>query len=145
MTPGKFVEIDHTADVGLDLEGTSPAEVLEAAQRGLTCLLMADTSDLVSDAERAVVVTADGYPDLLKAWCEELYRLLEEESFVALESQVSSVDAEGCVGLVKGASVSAERLAEASELKAVTYHQLAFERDETAGNELWRARVIFDV
>jgi SHS2 domain-containing protein len=47
--------------------------------------------------------------------------------------------------LVKGVSVSAERLAEASELKAVTYHQLAFGRDEAAGNELWRARVIFDV
>ncbi len=145
MTPGKFVEIDHTADVGLDLEGESPAEVLEAAQRGLTCLLMADTSDLVSDAERTVVVSGDGYPDLLKAWCEELYRLLEEESFVALESRISSVNREGCIGLAKGVSVSAERLAEASELKAVTYHQLAFGRDETAGNELWRARVIFDV
>jgi SHS2 domain-containing protein len=145
VTPGRFVEIDHTADVGLDLDGACPGEVLEAAQRGLTCLLMADTSDLVSDAERTVVVTGDGYPELLKAWCEELYRLLEEEGFVALESQVSSVDAEGCVGLVKGVSLPAQRLAQASELKAVTYHQLAFGPDEAAGSELWRARVIFDV
>ncbi len=145
MTPGKFVEIDHTADVGLDLEGASPAEVLEAAQRGLTCLLMADTSDLLSDAERTVAVTGDDYPELLKAWCEELYRLLEEEGFVALESQISSVDPEACVGLVKGVSPPAQRLAEASELKAVTYHQLAFGPDEVAGGEVWRARVIFDV
>jgi SHS2 domain-containing protein len=145
VTPGKFVEIDHTADVGLDLEGESPAEVLEAAQRGLTCLLMADTSDLVSDTERVVVAIADDYPDLLKTWCEELYRLLEEESFVVLESRISAVDPKRCVGLVKGVSVSAGRLAEASELKAVTYHQLAFDRDVAAVNELWRARVIFDV
>jgi SHS2 domain-containing protein len=43
---------------------------------------------------------------------------------------------------VRGAVLPPEVLVAASELKAVTWHQLAFEPAPDGG---WRARVIFDV
>lgn len=147
MEQGTFVEIDHTADLGLDLEGPSPETILEAAQRGLTQLLLGDTSDLVVEAERNISIRATDYPELLKAWCECLYRLLEEQGFVALISRVESADPADCRAVVSGSLPPADRVNEASELKAVTYHQLAFEpreAGETVGR-WWRARVIFDV
>ena len=152
MERGTFVEIEHTADLGLDLEGPSPESILEAAQRGLIQLLLADTSGLEPDSERDIAISAAGYPELLKAWCERLYRLLEDEGFVALSSLVcpepalpDREPAVGCRALVRGVVPPAERRVAASELKAVTYHQLAF---APAGREApgrWRARVIFDV
>ncbi len=142
MERGTFAEIDHTADIGLDLEGTTPEAILEAAQRGLIRLLFADVSDLVADEETRISIGAPDLPELLKTWCEVLYRLLEEEGFVALESCVQKADPGACRAVVRGTVAPRERIASASELKAVTYHQLAFER---AGDGSWHARVIFDV
>lgn len=142
MERGTFAEIDHTADIGLDLEGTTPEAILEAAQRGLTRLLLADVSDLVTDQEKRISIEATDLPGLLKVWCETLYRLLEEEGFVALESEVQKADPKACRTIVRGTVLPRERVASASELKAVTYHQLAF---EPTGDGNWRARVIFDV
>lgn len=142
MDRGTFAEIDHTADIGLDLEGTTPEAILEAAQRGLIQLLFADLPELAADEEKRISIEATDLPGLLKTWCETLYRLIEEEGFVALDSDVQKADPAGCRALVRGTVLPRERIASASELKAVTYHQLAFE-PTSDGN--WRARVIFDV
>lgn len=141
MDRGRFSEIDHTADLGLDLRGATPAAVLEAAQRGLVHVLFGETPDLEPDGERTVELSETDLPELLKAWCEALYRLLEEDGFVTLESAVESADPGEFRAMIRGATPPAETVARASELKAVTWHQLAFER---AGDG-WRARVIFDV
>lgn len=142
MERGTYAEIDHTADLGLDLQGPDPSAVLEAAQRGLIRALMGEEPDLAPEEERRVELSEPSRPDLLKAWCEQLYRLLEEERFVALETAVESDDPADFRAVVRGIVLPPERVAEASELKAVTYHQLSFER---AGEGEWRGRVIFDV
>lgn len=142
MRRGEFREIDHAADLGLDLEGSDPGAILEAAQRGLVQLLFGEPPRAEPAVERQVHLTEAGYPELLKAWCERLYRLLEEESFLPLETRVEESDPASFRARVRGAILPAGTLAGASELKAVTWHQLAFEPAPEGG---WRARVIFDV
>jgi SHS2 domain-containing protein len=142
MPRGEFREIDHPADLGLDLTGAEPGAVLEAAQRGLVQLLFGETPNLPAQEERTIRLPADGYPELLKDWCERLYRMIEEDAFVPIESSVDEVSPEGVRARVRGARVSRETQASASELKAVTWHQLAFEPAPGGG---WRGRVIFDV
>ena len=142
MPRGEFREIDHSADLGLDLTGADPGAVLEAAQRGLVQLLFGETPDLDAPEEREVRLVADGYPELLKVWCERLYRLLEDEGFVALDATVAEVSATGMRARVRGARPPREVVAAASELKAVTWHQLALAPDREGG---WRGRIIFDV
>ncbi len=141
MERGAFEEIDHTADLGLDLAGPTPEAILEAAQRGLIQLLFGSTPDLVADETRRVGITAPDLPELLRRWCERVYGLLENEGFVALASEVASADPGACKATLHGTVPRRDRVASASELKGVTYHQLAF---EPAGDG-WRARVIFDV
>ena len=141
MERGAFEEIDHTADLGLDLQGPTPEAILEAAQRGLIELLFGATGDLVADETRHIAISAPDLPELLKRWCERVYELLEKEGFVALVSEVECVAPRECEAVLHGSLPTRERVASASELKAVTYHQLAF---EPAGDG-WRARVIFDV
>ncbi len=142
MARGQFAEIDHTADMGLDLRGPTPADVLEAALRGLVHLLFGgDPPRPAADSERAVELRADSRPELLKAWLEALYRLLEEDGFVPIGARFEVVEEKRLRATVRGAVVPARVLAEASELKAVTWHELAF----GPGDGGWRARVIFDV
>ncbi len=141
MERGEFAELDHTADLGLDLRGPSPGAVLEAAQRGLIQLLVGWTEDLGPTASRSVELSAATLPELLKAWCEELYRLLEERRFVALEARIVDPGPRTFRAELRGALVPPARLRAASELKGVTYHQLRFE----AVDDGWRARVVFDV
>ncbi|HEY7473161.1 MAG TPA: archease [Gemmatimonadota bacterium] len=156
MPRGEFSEIDHAADLGLDLSGPDPGAVFEAAQRGLVQLLFGEIPALAPTAERDVKVRAEGYPELLKAWCEGLYRLIEEEGFVPLETRIVGEGPDRLEARVRGAIAPRELLTSASELKAVTWHQLTFERaravaggggDGAARGEpaRWRARVIFDV
>lgn len=141
MERGRFSEIDHTADLGLDLEGPTPAAVLEAAQRGLIGLLFGGDPGVEPDEERLVEIAAEDRPALLKAWCDRLWRMLEDDGFVAVESAIESADPGTFRARVRGARPPRERIAGASELKAVTWHQLAFEPADGG----WRARVIFDV
>jgi SHS2 domain-containing protein len=142
MGSGRFREIDHAADLGLDLEGPDPGAVLEAAQRGLVQVLFGDVPSIPATEERVIALAEAGYAELLKAWCECLYRLIEEERFVPLESRVDDSAPARFRATVRGARLTPEALAEASELKAVTWHQLALETSPAGG---WRGRVIFDV
>ncbi|MBW3660119.1 MAG: archease [Gemmatimonadetes bacterium] len=141
MERGRFAEIEHTADLGLELEGSSPAAVLEAALRGLVRVLFGEDPDVEPREERSVELREEGYPELLKAWCESIYRLLEEDGFVAVEADVEASGPGTLRAVVRGARPPRARVARASELKAVTWHQLRFA--EADGE--WRARVIFDV
>lgn len=145
MERGTFTEINHTADLGLDLQGPDPAAVLEAAQRGLIRLLLGDLDDLVPDRERTVELAAPDWPALLKIWCEHLYELLEREGFVALETRVETAAPARLKAVLRGTCPGPERVSAASELKAVTWHQLAFAPGERGPGPGWRARVIFDV
>lgn len=142
MRRGEFREIDHAADLGLDLEGPDPGAILDAAQRGLVQLLFGESPPIEPAEEREVRLKEASYPELLKAWCEHLYRLLEEQSFLPLETHVEDSDPSSFRARVRGAVLPPEVLVAASELKAVTWHQLAFEPAPDGG---WRARVIFDV
>jgi SHS2 domain-containing protein len=142
MGSGRFREVDHAADLGLDLEGPDPGAVLEAAQRGLVQVLFGEIPSIPATEEREIALAEEGYAELLKAWCERLYRLIEEEGFVPLETRVDDHGPASFRATVRGARLGPEALAAASELKAVTWHQLALERSPAGG---WRGRVIFDV
>jgi len=142
MERGEFAEIDHTADLGLDLTGPSPPAVLEAALRGLVHVLFGgEPPPLQPDHTRTIELSAGSWPELLKAWLEALYRLIEEEGFVPVRARVTTGEPCRLEAVVEGGVPPRAALAEASELKAVTWHELAFEPSDDA----WLARVIFDV
>lgn len=142
MTRGQFAEIEHTADLGLDLTGPTPSAVLEAALAGLVHVLFGgEPPRLDPESHRVVELHADSWPELLKSWLEALYRPIEEEGFVPVAARIEAASPEGLRAVVSGARVPPETLVEASELKAVTWHELAFEPDDGG----WRGRVIFDV
>lgn len=155
MSPRGVAFLDHTADVGMDVEAASLEQLLHRSALGMLALLRGaeeeggPASGPARDAAPAADAAAPDAPSvpiqlhaddavgLLAGWLRELLFLHEVrgEDYVGLE--VDRLDERTLAGRILTRSDGrAER-----EIKGVTYHELAV----TESDGRWRARVIFDV
>jgi SHS2 domain-containing protein len=137
--------LDHTAELELELEGTTERQVLSDALDALRELLEGDKPAVLSRAAgahadqpqyRVVHASAGDRPALLAAWLEELLFLSESEGFIPLAVEKLSLEDGNLSATVVGCAGQPRAL-----VKAVTYHRLQFERFERG----YRASVVFDV
>ena len=139
--PGPLVqEIEHTADLGVELEAPTLPLLFERAGLGMLSL-MTDLTVLEPRERVALAIEADGPEELLHDWLQDLLVRFQAGGFAACELAVAHVDDRSVRGSATGEQVDPNRHRVHTELKGVTYHQLAVRR--TAGG--WWARVIFDV
>ena len=134
-----YREIEHTADVGVELTAPDLPSAFEraaAAMFDLVCDL-----DSIGDSWRgAVRVSGLDLQNLMVRWLAELLFLSESEGVLLSQFTVERLD-----GLALEASVAGERFDRARhavrvEIKAPTYHGLRI--DQADGG--WLVRVIFD-
>lgn len=126
----RFVE--HTAELELELEASSPEGVLAEALRAFAELAGAGEGETV---ERPVEVTASDLPALLAAWLDELVFVAETESLLPDGAEITIEDGR-VAGVLHGRRGEPRPL-----VKAVTLHRLRFRRE----NGVWRGRVVLDV
>lgn len=129
-----FRWVEHTAELGLEIEASSPEQVFAEA--------LAAFAELVDRGEgprvrRDVDVEAEEHALLLVEWLSELLYLSDAEQF--LPERIVSLELGG--GRLR-ATVEGHEGEPRQLLKAVTLHRLAFDEDDTVG---WRARVVLDV
>ncbi len=131
--------IEHTAELQLELHARSEAGVFTQAVHALRDLLEDELPVGATDgprAERSVEAEATDRGALLAEWLAELVFLAETEGLVPDDVRNLVVGEDTVSGVVSG------RLGERRHLvKAVTYHELAFERS----GEGWRAYAVLDV
>ena len=133
-------EIEHTADVGLEVDAPTLAALFERA--GLATLaLMVDLESVEPRDHIALAVAADDVETLLRDWLQTLLVRLQADGFVVSELAVEAVDARSVRGWGAGERIDRARHAVYTEIKGVSYHALAVH--ETAAG--WSARVILDV
>lgn len=144
ITPG-VRELDHTADVGLVVTATEPAELFRRAGLGMARLMRGSEptqrrrrAGSGRAAERVVELRSDALDLLLVSWLGELLYLDEAEGFVFEDARFSELGEGGLRATVTGRF---EPEAPERQLKGVTYHGLRLE--PVAGG--WQARVIFDI
>jgi SHS2 domain-containing protein len=126
----RFVE--HTAELEVELESTSPEGVFEEARRAFAELAGTGDGELL---ERPVSIEAPDLPALLAAWLDELVFLADADGLVA-ESAELSLDGTRLAGVVRGRRGRPRPL-----VKAVTLHRLRLRREDG----IWRGRVVLDV
>lgn len=137
-------EIDHTADVALEIEAPDVAALFERAGRGTVWLLFGRVPDQVeADEVRRVELAAGDLPSLLRDWLREVVFWHETEGWVFRTLGTEALPEVHGTGarLVGSVSGGATRLHPVREIKGVTRHGLAVERRDSR----WFARVIFDV
>ncbi len=135
-----YREIEHTADVGIVVEARTPEALFEKAALATSSLMVAP-GGVETRAGRTVAVERGGWSDLLHGWLGEVVALFATEGFVAAEVIVEAVEATRVRGVLRGEKFDPLRHEFCSEIKAVTYHELAVTSDDAG----WHARVIFDV
>ena len=133
-------EIEHTADVGLEVDAPTLPMLFERA--GLAMLaLMVDLTGVAPRDVMPLVVEADGLAELLHDFLSALLVACTARGFVASELAVDAIDTRTVRATAKGERLDPARHDVRAEIKAVTYHELDV-RPVPGG---WQARVIFDV
>ncbi len=141
-------EVDHTADMGIEIEGPTREAIFRRAAHGMFALMLDEEPGLSSketwsadarahDAHH-IALRARTVDTLLARWLQELLYLYDAQRLVPTRFEFESLSDTHLV-----ARVGLHRFEEAParELKGVTYHDLEV---LPVGDE-WRARVIFDV
>ena len=133
----EFEEVDHTADWALRIYGRDLSELLVNAARGLNRLLTASGKAEPPLVERQLDVEGGDAEDLLVNWLSELVYLVETESIIFTEFELTTIDPGHLSAIVRGRYLAELK----KQIKAVTYHNLQIL--ETDGG--LEATVVFDV
>lgn len=140
MAEPLFREIEHTADLGIEVEADTSGELFRRA--GLAIFsLMVSLEGVEAREEREETVQAEGWEDLLHDWLSRLLLSFLQEGFIAATITIDDIDSTHVRARLVGEKLDYKRHNFETEIKAVTYHQLSV----TCENGRWRARVIFDV
>jgi len=131
--------IEHTADVGIEVEAESLEELFEVAAAAMFGLMYPRLPDAPTE-ERLVRVEGEEPVELLVNWLNELLYLAEAEGLVFGRFEVRVVRDVALRARAWG--VRAEDMdPPVREIKAATYHMLRLEK--VPGGHV--ARIIFDL
>jgi len=133
--------IEHTADVGIDVQADTLADLFVTAAAGMFELVLGRSPAAVPPSvpleARRVTLQADDAAGLLVAWLRELLFLHETTWLCPYHAEFTTLTESSLDAAVQfGPAAEPVR-----EIKGVTWHQLSVHRR----NHAWQARVIFDV
>jgi SHS2 domain-containing protein len=140
-----YVQIDHTADIGIRIFAPDGAiaTLFANAARALVDL-HTDETQVRHDITRTVEARGEDWEDLLRHWLTELHFLYEDERLLLSHVVViGELDAHHIVAEVTGEVFDPARHEARGEIKAVTHHGLEIWEDEDTG--ALEAQVIFDL
>lgn len=135
-----WIELQHTADAGLELWAPSLHELMYQAARGMFSLV-ADPEGVRKKVVRCVSASGENVEELLVNWLSELNFQHQVRGELYVEATVDKASETRISGRAIGERLDPTRHGLRSEIKGVTYHGLEVKR----GPEGWRARVLFDV
>src|SRR6266516_183978 len=123
--PGPFVrEIEHTADLGLEVEAPSLPLLFERAGLGMLGLMI-DLAAVEPRERIAIALAAEDREALLHDWLQHLLVRLQAGPFAVSELAVEEVSERTLRAWGAGERVDRARHRLYTEVKGVTYHQLA--------------------
>jgi len=134
--------IEHTADVGIEVDAATLAGLFLASAAGMSELLLGDAGATAVPPDvpvetRRITLQADDAGGLLIAWLRELLFVHETSGLGMREARFEILDESRLDASVE----FVEWPPAVREIKAVTWHQLDVRRTD----HTWHARVIFDV
>lgn len=138
--PLRYQTFEHTADIGIEIFGSSLADLFENAAWGFLDTLT-DATKVERREKQKLVVSAGSREELLVRWLSELLFLYDTERKLFGHTKVLKLADQQLEAEVQGEKFDPLRHAIRYEIKAVTYHALSVREDQG----LWKARVIFDI
>jgi SHS2 domain-containing protein len=134
-----YRELEHTGDLGIEIVAPTRLELFHRATLALADLLV-DPSNVAGATTYTVELTGDDDIDLMHDLLTELLQLFAAEGFIWRDATIEE-RGRTLRAILEGESFNPNRHSSRGEIKAVTYHQLAVEKELNQ----WRARIIFDI
>jgi SHS2 domain-containing protein len=132
--------LNHTADLGMCVNGVSLKKLFENAGKALLEQL-ANIKQISEGRKLPVSLSADDHADLMVKWLSEILYIFFGEYLVVEDIIVKSVGEKHINSTLSVTPFNNEKHDLIREIKAVTYHQIEVKKK----NNLWVARVIFDL
>ncbi|NOX97347.1 MAG: archease [Nitrospirae bacterium] len=132
--------INHTADLGLRVFGETREELFANAAAAMFAQIT-DLEQIRPHLHRSLEVEAPDREELLVRFLSELLYLFTSGALLPGKFKIKRMDDRYLEAEVWGEKFSASLPQLKTEIKAVTYHNLKIDHDETG----WKAEVIFDV
>ncbi len=131
---------DHTADLGLDIKGTSQEDLFANAAFAVFDIIT-DLDRVEGRETRPIAIEVDNREDLLINLLREVLYLYNGERWLLKRIRNIRIGERNLEAEAIGEPFDARKHEIWKEIKAVTYHQAQVHRTP----EGWTARVIFDV
>ena len=138
--PLNYQIIDHTADLGIIVQGTDEKNLFIRAAQAMTDLMVkGDISK--KTVIKDVSLQGEDFPDLMVRWLGEILYLFNGEKLIVNSIEIKSISPIKLKSTLTLTSFEPEHHQIIREIKAVTYHQISVDNV----NDGWQARVIFDI
>ena len=132
--------LEHTADTGFEVKGSSIEKLFEAAARAFFHILWEIGTDRQSWSENIEVVGSD-LEELMVNFLEEFLYLYDAQGLVCTHIKVILITDTMIRAMARMQRFDSDRDRELLGVKAVTYHQLYVGRKD----ETWMARIFLDI
>lgn len=132
-------QIDISGDVGLEIYGSDIKAVFTNAALGLYRLI---TPSKVAGIETInLTVTGENKENLMIKWLNELIYIFDVDAFIASKVIIQNIIETELFAVLIGDFFDADRYERGLLIKAATYHNLVFEKQ----NNGYIVKVIFDI
>jgi len=127
----RFKQIEHTADIGVEIDGASLRELFINAANGMSGLMFTRHRDVscFGRFKYAVSIKAGSREELLVRWLEEILYLFDCGGKVACDFEISEIDDMGLKGAIIACAFDPLIHTPRHQIKAVTYHNLEIKED----------------
>jgi SHS2 domain-containing protein len=132
--------LNHTADLGMCVNGVSLKKLYENAGKALLEQLVILKQS--SGGEKlSISLSAADHADLMVKWLSEILYIFNGENLVVEDIRVKSIRENHINSTLTITPFTPDKHDLIREIKAVTYHQIEVKKE----NNLWITRVIFDL
>lgn len=135
--------INHTADIGIEVLGSSLKELFVSAADGMTGLMVECLGAAAPQrhSSKDIFLKADIREELLVKWLEEILYFIETKRLVPVSFNIKSIDNNSLSAQIEVVSFDPKIHHPKYQIKAVTYHDLTIKED----GGIFKTRVIFDI
>ncbi len=136
----KYHLIDHTADFGIHVSGTSSKDLFANAAEALFDVIT-DIDSLTGYDSCHIEVSGEDWSDLMINWLREILYLWNGKERLVKSANITSLSENKLSAQVVFDPYDPDRHAIKTEIKAATYHQIQVKLTPSG----WTARIIFDI
>ena len=143
-SPDNIREIDHTADIGLHADGNTLPELYANLAFGMIHIIAGDV-EVCENNFLHIEIDEKSETDLIVSWLSEINYHLSVHHFLpsVINKLIIHTTDDGILleADLGGVNILNQTIELKTEIKAITYHQLKFEKTEHG----YLSQVIFDI